>query len=113
MLPVGCIQKLGKEVFNVCDGKGKPVNYTMERTSRPDVLAALKIKEDKMLGVEIILNVDDIDGQRFSICVKNKATQKKYSVNLRKVAFDATLPIQISTLNRDLCITTLIISVQI
>ena len=84
--------KLGKEVFNVFDGKGKPVNYTMERTSRPDVLAALKIKEDKMLGVEIILNVDDINGQRFSICVKNKATQKKYIVNLRKVAFDATLP---------------------
>lgn len=84
--------KLGKEVFNVFDGKGKPVNYTMERTSRPDVLAALKIKEDKMLGVEIILNVDDINDQRFSICVKNKATQKKYIVNLRKVAFDATLP---------------------
>lgn len=84
--------KLGKEVFNVCDGKGKPVNYTMKRISRPDVLTALKIKEDKMLGVEIILNVDDINGQRFSICVKNKATQKKYSVNLRKVAFDATLP---------------------
>ena len=84
--------KLGAERFEICDNKGKSIAHTMERTLRPDVLTALGIKEDKMLGMEIVLNVNDIGGPRFSIYAKNKAVRRKYTVDLRKVAFDASLP---------------------
>lgn len=84
--------KLGAEVFEVCDAKGKSIAYTMERTLRPDVLTALGIKEDKMLGMEIVLDVKNIGGQRFSIYAKNKAVHRKYTVDLRKAVFDASLP---------------------